>query len=59
MSRTKEIQKAVERYRKKMAPGLDKDLVEKIIEIQATMAEDPTACQRRIDRLLDQHLEAK
>ena len=56
MSRVGDLQKAAEKYRKQVAPDLPTDLVTGIIEAQIVLSEEPVACARKIDDLIEAHL---
>ena len=59
MSRVDVLQKAAEKYRKQIAPDLPADLVTAIIETQIAHSEEPVACARKIDTLIEAHLGAE
>ena len=62
MSRDKNMQQAVEGFRKKRpnAQDLPKDLVAAIIDAQADLGEkSPTECERAITDLVVAHLESE
>ena len=56
MSRVVDLQKAAEKYRKQVSPDLPADLVTGIIETQISLSEEPVACARKIDALIEAHL---
>lgn len=56
MSQIDVIQKAAEKYRKQMATDLDAALIKAIVEAQVEHSEQPIACARAIEALVDDHL---
>ena len=56
MSRVGDLQKAAEQYREQVAPDLPADLVTAIIDTQIDLSEEPVACARKIDALIEAHL---